>query len=89
MQFYTLEGYILFLEIFNRCEYFVSYDPCTFLSIIAAFCGCISIVYPVEGLSKEEWLSTIAVKKYMQEKQINVLYGVAYGLEEIEWAKST
>jgi hypothetical protein len=78
-----------YLEIFNQYEYFVSYDPYTFLSIISAFCGCISIIYPVEGMTKEDWLSTTAAKEYMRYKNIKTLYGVAYGIEEIEWAKNT
>jgi len=77
------------IQIFNKYEFFISYDPLTFLSIIAALCGCISIVYKVEGKSKKEWYDSIATANYMKHKGIDSLYGVAYGLEEIEYAKST
>ena len=30
-----------------------------------------------------------AMAEYIQEKNIDSLYGIAYGMEDIEWAKST
>jgi hypothetical protein len=77
-----------YVNIFNMYEYFYSYDPCTFYSIIAAMCGCISVVVKVDGLNKEEWLNTLAPIEYLKETG-EPLYGVAYGEEEIEFAKST
>jgi len=77
-----------YVNIFNTFEYFYSYDPCTFYSIIAAICGCISVVVKVDGLNKEEWLNTLAPIEYLKETG-EPLYGVAYGEEEIEFAKST
>ncbi len=76
------------VNIFNTFEYFYSYDPCTFYSIIAAMCGCISVVVKVDGLNKEEWLNTIAPTEYLKETG-EELYGVAYGEEEIEFSKNT
>jgi len=81
-------GIIECVNIFNTYEYFYSYDPLTFLTVIAAMCGCVSIVMKVEGLSKEEWLSTIAPFEYLKETG-EPLYGIAYGEEEIEFAKRT
>jgi hypothetical protein len=40
------------LEIFNQYETFVSYDTLTFINIMAALCGCISIVVPMPNMSK-------------------------------------
>ena len=77
------------IDIFNKYSYFISYDPLTFLSIISAMCGCVSIVYKVENMSKLEWLKTTAVYPYLSYKNIDNLYGVAYGLEDIEYAKNT
>ena len=74
---------------FNKYKYFITYDPLTFLSVIAALCGCISIVYKVDGISKEEWLSNTGISEYIKEKKINTLYGIAYGLEDIPFAEST
>ena len=86
--FHTQEDYV---EIFNKYKYFVSYDPLTFLTIIAPLCGCISIVYPLEGVSKKEWLKRGALSEYFKEKNEYVLYGIAYGntSEELEFAKNT
>jgi len=67
------------LEVFNKKQTFVSYDHVTFLSVQAALSGCVSIVIPPEGLSKESWCSSIPALKY----------GVAYGFNDIQWAVST
>jgi hypothetical protein len=76
------------VDIFNTYEYFYSYDPCTFLNIIAAICGCISVVVKVEGQTKNNWLNTLAPIEYLKETG-EPLYGVAYGTEEIEFSKGT
>jgi hypothetical protein len=65
-------------EIFKRVERFVSYDSYTAYSRFAAICGCDSIVVPTEGTSIEQWRS-----------DPNERYGIAYGFENIEWARST
>ena len=78
-----------YLELFNVHRYFVSYDPLTFLIVIAGLCGCISIVYPIKDVSEDEWLSMIAVKEYMKDKNIKKLYGIAYGTENVDWAIKT
>jgi len=77
------------IEIFNNHKFFISYDPLTFLSVMAAACGCISIVYKVEGKSKEEWLQSTTLVEYFKTQEVKELYGVAYGVEEIEYAVNT
>lgn len=42
-------------RLFSERERFYSYDPFTFLSVIAALCGCLSIVEPIEGIPLEEY----------------------------------
>jgi hypothetical protein len=37
------------ISIFNKFKYFISYDPLTFISILAALCGCISIIKKVDN----------------------------------------
>jgi hypothetical protein len=76
-------------DVFNKYKYFVSYDPLTFLTILAAKCGCISIVYPLNGMKKAEWYKTTAIHEYLSANNITELYGIAYGVEEIAWAEST
>ena len=67
------------LELFNRSKRFYSYDTETYLSILAAQCGCESIVVPYKNIKKSEVLV----------KQPSFKYGVAYGLEDLEYANST
>jgi hypothetical protein len=80
-----------YIELFNKYKYFVSYDPLTFLSIIAPLCGCISIVYPIENTNKEGWLKTSALYQYFKEKGNFNIYGIAYGnsQSELEFAQNT
>ena len=80
-----------YIEIFNKYKYFVCYDPLSFLCIIAALCGCISIVYPIDGLTKKDWLQRTAVSEYLKLKNIDNIYGIAYGdnPKELEYANST
>ena len=78
------------INVFNKREIFISYDPLTFLNIIAAMCGCISVVIKVDGIENQaEWLKTTAVARYVKDKGIEKLYGLAYGIAEIGWAKET
>lgn len=62
---------------FNKCKYCVSYDMYTAYSSIAAMLGCISIVIPEPGKTKQD---------YGGER-----LGVAFGFDEaeIEHAQST
>lgn len=84
---HTQEDYI---NIFNKKEIFISYDPLTFLSIIAALCGCISVVVKVEEIETQlDWIKTTYAAEYVKKKNIDKLYGIAYGFEEINWAKNT
>lgn len=64
--------------IFKRVETFISYDSHTAYSRFAALCGCDSVVIPDEGVTQEEWKPNIEDR-----------YGVAYGFENVEWARST
>lgn len=78
------------INIFNKRKIFISYDPLTFLNIIAAICGCVSVVIKVDGINThEEWLKTTGVASYVKNKGITKLYGIAYGISEISWANET
>lgn len=65
-------------KIFNECDKFICYDPYTHYSTFATKCGCTSIVIPDEGVSKEDW-----------KPNVKDTYGIAYGLNDIEYAKET
>ncbi len=60
-------------QILKRSKQFISYDPYTAYSIFAALCGCVSIVIPDPGVTKEQW--------YPRETDRN---GIAYGLDQNE-----
>jgi hypothetical protein len=77
------------VDIFNRCEYFYCYDPYTYLAFMAAACGCIPIVLPLEGMDKQTWLKTLFCGIYMSEKGLTDMDGIAYGTEDIGFAKET
>lgn len=74
---YISDDYLI--EVFNTKERFISYDSMTFHLQQAALCGCIPIVIPDENVNKEEFVRKAPVNKY----------GIAYGFEDIEYAKST
>jgi len=62
-------------NVFNRCKYFYCYDPNSSFTIFAASCGCIPIIYPISGVSSEE---------YFQARMFNyegTIYnkGIVYG----------
>lgn len=65
-------------DVFNRCKTFYSYDTETYLSTIAALCGCDSIVVPNPNISKE----------YFYKKNPAFKYGVSYGTEDLERVRS-
>ena len=67
------------LKIFNQYETFISYDHATYMSVLAALAGCMSIVIPDPNVTAEEW----------RERQTLTRFGIAYGLDDIEYAKST
>jgi len=77
------------IEVFNKYEWFMSYDSLTFYIIIAALCGCIPVVYKVDGLSKEQWIQTTAAAEYCRSNGLNNLYGIAYGREDMKYAQDT
>lgn len=79
-----------YINIFNEREIFICYNPLTFLSIMAPMCGCISVVIKVDGIENQsDWIKRTAAAEYAKENKIDKLYGIAYGLEEIKWARDT
>ena len=65
-------------KIFNECDKFICYDTYTYFSTFATKCGCTSIVIPDEGVSKEDW-----------KPNVKDTYGIAYGLNDVEYAIET
>lgn len=77
------------ISIFNEHDCFYCYDPLTWLAFMAPVCGCYSIIHPVAGQDKREWLRNTALSRYITENNVEDIYGVGYGLHEREYAKST
>lgn len=57
--------------VFNKSKMFYSYDSATWCSIMAALCGCISVVIPDAGVTAEQWYERFPYFRY----------GIAYGSE--------
>ena len=74
--------------IFQKSEYFISYDPFTHLTVLAALSGCVSVVRPVYGLSKAQWLEQ-TVGALLRHLQVADLAGVAYDWSDVPYAKRT
>lgn len=78
-----------YTNLFNHHQFFISYDPMTFTSIIAALCGCVSVVNPCENMNKEQWLKKTCYWQYLEAKGLSDLHGIAYGKEDIQRATDT
>lgn len=77
---YVVKGGNTYLsQVFNECEYFVSYDDATFLTTQAALCGCTPVVVPNEGVPESTWKNCVDLHKY----------GHAYGFGDVEHARQT
>ena len=77
------------IKAFNKYKYFVCYDSLTFLSIMSLLCGCRTILYPTEGMNKKEWLKLSIFNEYMIDNNIDNIYGLAYGIEDLPFAEET
>ncbi len=64
--------------VFNRTERLYCYDPYTRYAMYAAVAGCLPIVVPEPGVSKEQWMPSSRDR-----------YGIAYGDGDVDWAIAT
>jgi hypothetical protein len=69
----------IFVNYFKKKDFFLSFDPFTFMSVIASLCGCISVIKKINGLTFKEWINGDPFNRY----------GIAYGQEGIEYALKT
>jgi len=65
-------------KVFNEHEVFFTYNTQTFISVLAALCGCISVIIPYPSTSKEK------LSNFPQNK-----YGIAYGFEDVQHSIDT
>lgn len=79
-----------YVSYFQRSRVFFCYDPQSFMSQIAALCGCAVVIYPVQGLSEAEYWASTPFGVYLSErKKASSVYGVSYGLEGLSEARKT
>jgi predicted O-linked N-acetylglucosamine transferase (SPINDLY family) len=84
----TLSPEVL-IHVFNTKKYLISYDPYSYVNNMAALCGCISIVAPLENIDKESWFNSLSTSEILKVYGETELKGIAYGLVEIDRAAST
>ena len=65
-------------QVFNQVEILISYDPYTMYNLYAGLCGCIPVVIPEPGVSKEQWMANPTDR-----------LGIAYGFDDIPHAIET
>jgi len=84
-------GQVEYGKIFDSCKIFLANRPSLFLNIIASLCGCVSVINPIKNVTKQQYFKMTGLEEYMQSKNIEHLYGIAYGFskEEIEYAQKT
>jgi len=80
--------------IFNTYKYFICYDPACFLVFLAGLCGCIPILHKVENVTKEQYFTgngdtNSLFYTYYQTYPYTNYPGVAYGIEDLEFATKT
>lgn len=63
---------------FNKYKYLHSFDTYSMYSVFAAMCGCIAVIEPEKGVSREAWFPNEADR-----------YGLAYGWDDTAWAERT
>ncbi|MEA5578500.1 methyltransferase type 11 [Anabaena sp. UHCC 0451] len=79
----------ILIEIFNIKEYLISYDPYSYINFIAAMCGCIPIIIPIADSTKQEWLRSSTLSIILEKYEEYELKGIAYGFNEVEYARNT
>lgn len=90
-------GYDYLREQLNNYEYMLTYDQKTFYTVAAGLCGCKAIILNA-GKSYEfaanartdspEYKKIITPEQYREDNPL-FKYGIAYGLNDIQWANNT
>ena len=76
----TKGAWSFLVEEFNKYEYFITFDRKTTFCVLAAMCGCKSII-----LNEDQTISPIEFRHQNPFFQ----FGVSYGLKDISWANKT
>jgi len=90
-------GYDYLRKVFNKYEYFLTFDEKTFLTTAAALCGCKVIILNTsnkDNLIKNAYTESkyygksLTPTEYKLQNPLN-MFGVAYGIEDLKWAEDT
>lgn len=76
----TKGAWSFLVEQFNKHEYFITFDRKTTFCVLAAMCGCKSII-----LNEDQTISPLEFRHQNPFFQ----FGVSYGLKDISWANKT
>jgi len=69
---------------FNKYEYLLTFDEKTYLVTAAALCGCKVIILNPNNFEKGK----LTPLEYKLKNPLK-MFGIAYGIEDLEWAKKT
>lgn len=79
-----------YLMRYKKGRLLVSYDPYSFHAILSALAGCSTIVHPLPGVSREEWVRKLPAYEHLPTiNNSPFMPGVAYGPEEVNLARQT
>lgn len=96
-RWYDKGGYDFLRNEFNKHEYFLTFDQNTYLTTAAALCGCKSIIlnpnYRNNNI-KNAYTESEFYHKPLTPTEYRLgfprnMFGVAYGIEDLEWADNT
>lgn len=79
-KWYENGGFEYLQNIFNDYEYMLTFDSKTYISVIATLCGCKVII-----LNPDEEMTPVDFKI----QNPNLMFGIAYGWDDIGWANKT
>jgi hypothetical protein len=93
----TSGAYDYLRDHFNKYEYFLTYDQKSFFTVAATLCGCKAIILKSDIIKEErenaftlsdDYGKELTPTEYRLNNPIQ-MYGVAYGLDDINWANKT
>ena len=73
MDHFEQADFVVMRDLFQRHERFYCFDAMSMIPFLAALCGCLPIVIPEPGVSKQEWWSAFPL----------LSHGIAYGEDDI------
>ena len=72
------------VPILNECSHMVSFDRRTLYNLIAPACGCVTVINPIEGVEREQFLKSVMFYDSIEQQEYKFDYGIAYGNSDDE-----